>query len=202
MSKNIILFFVRWPELGQVKTRLAKSVGEEDALEIHTKLAQICFQNALEVKNAKTILSGTGESLDQFEEWLPGADDYWLQPKVGLGERLSRFFKKAFDRGAEKVVAIGSDAPLLKAPDLESAINALEHHEVSLLPAEDGGYVLIGMNKFHAELFERIPWGTERVFEETTKVCDFLMLDVHIGDEFRDVDYEEDWLIVSSELDL
>ena len=71
-------------------------------------------------------------------------------------------------RGNKQVLVVGTDCPLIDKTYLNSAFEALQHgNGVVLGPAEDGGYVLIGMKRFNYALFAGISWGTDRVLEQT-----------------------------------
>jgi rSAM/selenodomain-associated transferase 1 len=194
IKKNILLFFVRWPEPGKVKSRLAATLGTEEACRIHRHLAECCYNNARFAPNTRLIVSGTGAPPVSFQEWLPGADDYWEQPQTDLGERLRTFFFHAFEEGATTVAAIGSDCPTLKMPSLANAFQALQSHDVAALPATDGGYVWIGSSRYIPELFSSISWGTEKVMAETRINCSELDLSLWEGESFEDIDHEEEWL--------
>ncbi len=200
MHKNLLLFFVRWPEIGRVKSRLASSLGEKEACRIHQLLSEVCFAQALGASGISTIVCGTGASEADFEAWLPNAAGYWLQPEVSLGERLESLFERAFDSGAQSVTAIGSDAPTLDSASISTAIQLIGKSDVSILPATDGGYVLIGSSRKLPVIFRHISWGTSTVLSETLAVCKTNHLSVSVGAHFPDVDVEADWLSVLNQL--
>jgi rSAM/selenodomain-associated transferase 1 len=89
------------------------------------------------------------------------------QKGLDLGERLADAVELKFRQGFRKVVIIGTDCPLIGRGELRSALAALNHHEVVLGPAEDGGYYLIGFSVPKTFLFRGIQWGTGNVFQET-----------------------------------
>jgi uncharacterized protein len=188
-----LLFFVRWPEAGRVKTRLARSVGPEEACRLHKLLAEVCFREALEAVRDGVVVCATGAGVDRFREWLPGALDYWPQPEAGLGERLEAMFARAFGEGAQSVAAMGSDAPGLRAASIAGALRKLATHDVAILPALDGGYVLVGMRSLQRGLFREMPWSTAELFDRTREACSAAGLKLHVGPAFGDVDTEEDW---------
>jgi rSAM/selenodomain-associated transferase 1 len=92
-----------------------------------------------------------------------------MQPSGDLGARLRSAFETAFRKGAERALAIGSDAPDISPEILSQAVDSLQNHDVVIGPAADGGYYLIGMTRSRPELFASIDWGTERVYAQT---CD------------------------------
>ena len=91
-----------------------------------------------------------------------------------------------------KVVVIGTDAPALGIPAIESAIEKLDHRDIVLVPAEDGGYVLLGAACHHDDLLADVPWGTKHVLACTMRNLDSIGLDYELLPECWDVDRPED----------
>ncbi|MBW2637883.1 MAG: TIGR04283 family arsenosugar biosynthesis glycosyltransferase, partial [Deltaproteobacteria bacterium] len=91
-------------------------------------------------------------------------------------------------------VIIGSDIPDLPEEIPEEALNALEKHDVSIGPAGDGGYYLIGFRKeaFTPDVFEGISWGTDTVLKETLKILKEKNRTVHILRQWNDIDTPDD----------
>lgn len=113
--------------------------------------------------SAPVTVAYTGESLEQFAQWLGPALEYERQTDGGLGERLAAFAQRA------PVVLLGSDTPDLSEHHVADAIAALATHDVVIGPAQDGGYYLIGMRKPLPEIFTEIAWGTDQVLPETLR---------------------------------
>ena len=117
-----------------------------------------------------------------------------LQQQKGndLGERMNNAFCQALNSYSRALI-IGCDCPSLTEQDLEEALTALTHSRCCVLaPAEDGGYVLIGLNQPHPELFDNMPWGTERVLEQTRARIKHYHLHHHELKEQWDVDTPTD----------
>jgi len=188
---QVLHVFIKNPRLGQVKTRLAATMGAEEALRI--------YQYLLEQTKAVS-LSSTAERWLWYSE-LPEQEDGWeshlfqkrQQASGDLGRRMSAAFKVAFAAGAEKAVLIGSDCPYLRPELLEQAFLALEKEEVVIGPTFDGGYYLIGMRRWLPELFEGIPWSTETVFAETLQRMEAIGVAGVFLDRLADIDEESDW---------
>ncbi len=89
-----------------------------------------------------------------------------------LGVRMENAFRKCFAMGYREVVVIGTDTPWMGAERVRKAFSELKANDVVIGPAEDGGYYLLGMQKFVPEVFRGIPWSTERVLELTLKVVE------------------------------
>jgi len=187
-----LLVFLKAPERGKVKTRLARSIGEADALGAYELIL-------------KTLLERLS-SLRDVEIWFdpPGADslvrpllrpgwDLFPQSGSDLGCRLSGALENCFARGASRVLVIGSDCPYLNENDITLAWQSLNENDLVLGPALDGGYWLIGMKRLHQELFMGIPWSSGTVLEETLKRATNCGLSVLTLRELSDVDTVEDW---------
>lgn len=192
-ERTVLLFFVRWPEAGRVKTRLAADLGADEACRVHRILAERCFAQACGVPGADVVVCGTGAGPESFSAWLRGASAYWEQPGGDLGDKLAAMFSRAFEAGARRVAAIGSDAPELEPGAIASCIDALDHHGASVLPARDGGYVMIAMIQFAPELFADMPWSTPDLLDRTLDAAGRAGVAVHMGPLHADVDTIDDW---------
>ncbi|MCC5877048.1 MAG: TIGR04282 family arsenosugar biosynthesis glycosyltransferase [Candidatus Sumerlaeia bacterium] len=195
-----LLFFVRWPEPGVVKTRLAATVGAEEACRIHRFCAVRSFQNARSLSGVNLIVCGTGAPEGHFRDWLPGADEYIAQPAGTLGDRLEHLFGHAHQFSTAGVAAIGSDAPLLGANDIAGVFDVLANHDAAFLPAKDGGYALVATAQFQPMIFRDIPWSSPNTLKATLETCQNLGLTFFIGTPQQDIDTEADWLEVAPQL--
>ncbi len=168
--KIALLYFVKYPEPGMVKTRLAKSIGPIKAAQLYRRLAETNYQVILEEKILdRIIVYDPPEKEKDIKKWLAGARTYLPQEGQGLGERLAAAFGWAFAQGYERVMALGSDLLGLPYQNLFDGIASLQKTNVVIGPATDGGYYLIGMDQFYAGLFQDIPWSTPQVFAETLR---------------------------------
>ncbi len=105
---------------------------------------------------------------------------------------MSHAFDQLFKKGYEKVVIIGSDCPGLTTNHMEEAFVSLDHHDVVIGPAHDGGYYLLGMKELHPKLFENKNWSTASVFNDTMTTINMLELSCHQLEKLTDVDEEKD----------
>ncbi|MBU3010658.1 TIGR04282 family arsenosugar biosynthesis glycosyltransferase [Polaribacter vadi] len=165
MSKNLLLIFTRNPELGKAKTRLAKTVGDETALEIYKFLLQKTRDVSLQVNADKAVYY----SVKVRENDIWDAKIYQKHQQFGedLGIRMLNAFKNGFDLGYEKVMIIGSDLYNLSSENIDNAFLQLDNNDVVIGPAEDGGYYLLGMNALQEKVFKNKSWGTETVRKDT-----------------------------------
>ncbi len=166
MHKNLLLIFTRNPELGKAKTRLAKTVGDETALEIYKFLLERTKQVASAVKSADKAVYYSVK-IRENDIWDENTFQKYQQFGVDLGIRMLNAFKNSFDAGYEKVLIIGSDLYDLSSKNIENAFTALDQNDVVIGPAEDGGYYLLGMNSLQEKVFKNKEWGTATVRKDT-----------------------------------
>lgn len=186
-----ILLFARAPRPGKVKTRLIPDLGETGALAIHVQL----------VRRQLEVLAS--EPLCPVQLWLdePSTDplfdgfkgQVYLQSGEDLGQRMHHAASVALQE-AEAVIIIGSDCPGLDRAYLAEALHALSlpERDVVIGPAEDGGYVLIGLKMAASQLFSNIDWGTERVLQQTLQSLGQLNLGYQLLRPLCDVDTKDD----------
>ena len=188
MPKNLLLVFTKNPELGKVKTRLAKTVGNTTALKIYIFLLERTRDIVVKVSADKAVYY----SVKVRENDIWDASTFQKHQQVGedLGIRMLHAFKNGFKAGYEKVMIIGSDLYDITAETIENAFIALENNEVVIGPAEDGGYYLLGMNSLEEKVFKNKDWGTETVRKNTLE--DLKDKKVFLLGELNDVDIFED----------
>lgn len=187
--QNHLVIFVKNPVLGTVKTRLAKSIGDESALEVYKDLMLKCQEECLNV-NAKRHLFYSKEIL-KSDFWPNDTFDKKLQVEGNLGDKIEEALQTVFKEKG-KVLIIGSDCYDLTASIIEEAFIKLEKSDVVIGPANDGGYYLLGTNEFHYELFKDITWSTETVLKETIDRAKSKGLSVSLLQELIDLDTIED----------
>ena len=152
-----MLVFSRRAVPGRVKTRLVPRLGEWRAARLHARLTS----HAL--RTARAAACGPVELHDTARQ--RGAD---------LGERMHRALSRALQRHRAAIV-IGADCPALRPADVARAARLLAGGcDAVLAPAEDGGYVLIGMRRISPHLFSGIEWGGPGVYAATVRKLDAL----------------------------
>ena len=179
-----ILVFAKAPVAGRVKTRLIPLLGAEAA----ARLARRMLCSTLGAARA------TGLTVELCGEpdagnWGPLSLGLQLsaQGDGDLGERLARAARRTID-GGESALLIGGDCPTLDAAHLRAAAAALDTHDAVLHPAADGGYVLLGLRRFDARLFEDMPWSSDRVAALTIERIAALGWSVDLRETLRDID--------------
>ena len=194
MPGTCILFFLKYPQPGKVKTRLAATVGNEQAMEAFRWMVETSWQGAESLKWERQVCGTPSDALGAFDGWLKAGRHAKLQSDGNLGERLATGVTGAFAEGFQKVICVGGDCVQIGEPQYQAMSEALDSHDVAVLPAHDGGYVAIGMKAPRPAIFEGIQWSTDSVFEETLAVAKNAELSVWVGETFTDIDTFEDWI--------
>lgn len=165
MNKNLLLIFTRNPELGKCKTRLAKTIGQENALSIYKMLLEHTAKITATAICDKAVYYSV--KIRENDLWDNTIFQKHQQRGTDLGQRMKNAFKKSFENNYHKVLIIGSDLYDLEAKHIQKAFEALNHNDVVIGPAQDGGYYLLGMKELQPYIFENKKWGTATVREET-----------------------------------
>ncbi|HXF66810.1 MAG TPA: TIGR04282 family arsenosugar biosynthesis glycosyltransferase [Burkholderiales bacterium] len=169
MKATAIMVFAKAPRPGEVKTRLIPLIGAEGAAALHARLVKRALATARSAGFTDVELHCAPDTGDPFFRFC--ARHYRValraQPEGDLGRRMLGAFEAALARRA-RALLMGSDCPALGARHLLGAERALrEGCDAVLCPAEDGGYVLIGLARCDARLFDGIAWGGAGVMTET-----------------------------------
>lgn len=188
--KKALIIFTRNAELGKVKTRLAATLGNAKTFAIYTKLVTHTIEVTKQADANRFIY---------YASYIPGHDEWnathftkRLQHGNDLGERMHLAFEELFTDGYQLITIIGTDCPGITKDIIDEAFNALQHADIAIGPAKDGGYYLLAMKKMNAEIFQNISWSTGEVLLQTLDCCRSLKLSTHLLPELTDVDVEED----------
>ena len=187
-SKNALIIFARNPELGKCKTRLAKVIGNEAALEIYKYLLNHTAEISEKIKADKFVFYS--DDIKKEDLWNKDIFRKKLQYGTDLGARMENAFTELFQLNYEKVIIIGSDLLDLNTKHVDDAFQLLETNELVIGPAKDGGYYLLGMKTLHLNVFKNKDWGTSTVFKETIK--DIQNSNYALMEELNDIDTFED----------
>lgn len=192
MSLSISLHMLaRAPVAGRVKTRMIPALGAQGACDLQQKL----LQRALQLPAAglrERFLWLDDLPTPELQELALGLG--WTlveQPSGDLGERMRRIATLGLAE-SDAVILIGNDCPAIDGDYLQAACSALHKQTVVIGPAEDGGYVLLGLRKIDATLFSDMPWGTERVLDMTLQRLQQLDWSPQLLPALWDVDRPED----------
>ena len=191
-----ILLFARLPVLGKVKTRLRDALAENEILTLYEAMFKRVAGLLDESNLAKLQLWLDTDSVEENEFFLDLPGSFNMNEQVGedLGEKMNFAINKSFVSNDSKyALLLGTDCPAMTYDYLDKALRLLsDGTKLVLGPAEDGGYVLIGVNKPYPELFQDIQWGTNKVLEETIQKAKNIGVDYVCLEPLWDVDRPED----------
>ncbi len=188
-STNLLIVLAKNGELGKVKTRLAKSIGDQQALEVYNYLFNYTERVIQRLVNCDVHVYFSDRIL---EENYRGYSKF-VQTGNDLGERMCQAFKNGFELGYERVLGIGTDLPDLTVEIINKAINALEDRDLVFGPATDGGYYLLGMKQCHSCIFENKRWSTENLLQVTLDELREQKFTIHLLESLNDIDTYEDF---------
>jgi rSAM/selenodomain-associated transferase 1 len=190
MNKDLVIVFLRAPELGKVKTRLAATMGDERALVLYERLLE---------HTVNTVAKSNTSKQAWYADAVPLGDrcaalgfEVHAQRGVDLGERMQHAFHEAFGNGFDKVVIIGTDLPDMSTTLLADAFDRLGTHDAVLGPARDGGYYLLGLRSMEASLFRNKTWSGPSVAADTIADLELAGRSLAVLPMLIDVDTEAD----------
>ena len=206
---DLLLIFLKWPEPGRVKTRLANDIGAEKAAEIYKILVQRVIKQISPIYSQLVRICWVFDPIekeDEMKDWIKKELDdlgftdlnrhiFWSQSDGGLGDRLQSAFEKAFSLNYDRIIAIGTDCIELDSRTIERALASLSsERSIVFGPSFDGGYYLVGMrSNLGLSVFRSIPWSTSKVLEQSLDRAVSLDLEYTLLEEFNDVDTLDDW---------
>ncbi len=196
MSDTALAIMARYPEKGKIKTRLARSIGDDATLHLYQAfLCDLAQRFANWTCDLHWAYAPTEYDFAAFIATLVPeyAERMSVFPQQGpdLGSRLHQVFRTLWMRQFHGIIVIGSDSPQISRAIILEAQRALETTDVVLGPAEDGGYYLIGMHQPH-DVFSGIPMSTEVVLERTIEKAEKQQLSVYLLEPLFDVDEQPD----------
>ncbi|MGE0642448.1 MAG: TIGR04282 family arsenosugar biosynthesis glycosyltransferase [Nitrospira sp.] len=194
-----LIIFAKAPIAGQVKTRLCPPLTPDEAATLHGSFVLDTLERTkIAVGKLKfqmdRYLACAPSSTHVFFKIMEERQGVKLVDQVGndLGARIYQAVTTMFGRGYRQTIIIGTDIPTLPLDHFKQALTSLEHHDLVLGPALDGGYYLIGMNQAVPELFTNIPWSTDQVLRLTQEKAAVLGLKTALIQPWRDVDTLDD----------
>ena len=194
-SDTIVAVFAKAPVAGQVNTRLIPDIGEDKATRLQHDLIHQRLSSLTGSELCNVVLYCFPDITNDFFTGCSSQYSVELKTQTGidLGERMAN----AIDEQSavfDKVIIVGTDAPALSCNQIEDAIRMLnEGNDAVIVPAEDGGYVLIGMNKSYSALFLSVPWGTDGVLTKTRANSVAAGLKLRELESCWDIDRPEDY---------
>lgn len=201
-----IIVFVKFPQKGKVKTRLAKDKGAYFATEFY----RICAEHILsEIKKLNKdnftsyIYCYSNSEVEMVSGWI--GKEFIVKPQIDgdLGQRMSKSFNELFNEGFSKVLIIGTDVPDINSNLINNAALKLDENDIVIGPSSDGGYYLLGMNSLNTEIFHDLNWSTSLVLKNTLDKINSLKLKADLLEELIDVDTNNDlnsWMKLCNDL--
>ena len=182
--------FAKFWEPGQVKTRLAKSIGNEKAAWIYEAFVETTIERLSAIPFTRILAyePDNERTRSAFGYAEGGGWACVAQSEGDLGERMGGFFIEQFRGGEERVVLVGTDSPNLPLVEVQEAFEHLKTSDVVLGPTDDGGYYLVGAAKRVPPIFGDIPWSTPEVLPRTIKCLEEAGLSYTTLDPWYDVD--------------
>lgn len=204
---NALIIFIKNPIKGKVKTRIARTVGDDEALAIYLQLSEITRNNALLLRGVKTFLF-YDDFIETKDDWSNDYFEKHLQIGKDLGERMLHAFNFVLKIHTSACI-IGSDCPTLSIEIMQQSFEQLAVYDTVVGPSTDGGYYLLGIKKAITQeknsdlsllnalhhLFDDMVWSTEHVLSDTLKCIKENHQSVYLLPELTDIDEEADWLI-------
>lgn len=178
MMKRNLCVFLKHPEPGRVKTRLAESLGDSEAAEIYRRLVcEVFLQARLANPDSISVFYAPADKAESIKAWLspwlkdfPGEVNFYAQSDGDLGDRLKAATTQIFDTESDVgSIIIGTDCIELTPDLLETTWETLENNQAPVVigPSTDGGYYLIATREPILSLYDEVPWSTELVLGKT-----------------------------------
>lgn len=193
MADTALVIVARYPQVGATKTRLARTLGNEETPQLYRAFLADLAQRFADWPAFDLHWAYTPAEVDYTEfmaELAPAHVrhmSFFPQRGEGLGERLHNAFRWTYEHGYERTVLIGSDSPHIGREPIAEARRALDRADVVLGPAEDGGYYLMAMQRPH-DVFRGIPMSTSAVLRMTTELAHRQGLEVNTVETLFDID--------------
>lgn len=189
-----ILFFIKYPIKGHVKSRLNPQITPEKTVPIYKKFVEDLFLTLQKTSLTPIICYEPSTPLSKFQQWLGTDHHYYPQTGQNLGQRMSQAFQHGFQYGFTKLLIIGSDSPDLTNTQINEALTQLNSYQAVIGPSTDGGYYLLGLKSttYHQDYFQNINWSTPTVFKETLNKLKNHLQKIKILPTWYDIDTYED----------
>ncbi|MDY6904993.1 MAG: TIGR04282 family arsenosugar biosynthesis glycosyltransferase [Thermodesulfobacteriota bacterium] len=188
------LLFVKAPVSGQVKTRLAATLGDDTALNLYQCFVADMLDKLESIHYLPRIYFHPPDAGPDVRTWLGDRYAFYEQKGRTLGDKMSNALAETFDSGIERAVLMGTDFPDLPSSIITEALTALDTAPAVIGPSTDGGYYLIGFTAdgFTANVFDDIPWSTDTVFTRTCERFQSSGIGPYILPQWLDIDTEAD----------
>jgi len=202
-KKVAVIVFSKAPIEGQVKTRLAKTIGDTAALNVYKALLRVVVSELVNVASWDCYLSAADE-LDHpvFKELSNEFNlGLHLQKDGNLGIKMYDCLQEMLEH-YDKAIIVGGDAVSISCSVISDVFDHLSSHDLSFVPALDGGYIAIGGQSIHSNMFDGIEWGTEKVLSQQISLLEGLDKSFWLSERYWDLDEFEDFERVKQDSNL
>jgi uncharacterized protein len=192
--KTLIIILTKYPEAGKVKSRLARSIGEEKASKIYEALLWDNWHNAKISDQQIRLEYSPPEAKYKFKKMFGDDAQLHLQEGKDIGWRMANAFDNCWQQRFDAAILIGGDVPDIFHTSFSEALDSLKKHDIVIGPSTDGGYYLIGFQRksFDYKFFQNIDWSTNRVFEQTSKIIRNTNNKLYLIEKRNDLDTFDD----------
>ncbi|WP_201557821.1 TIGR04282 family arsenosugar biosynthesis glycosyltransferase [Psychrobacter sp. 72-O-c] len=192
-KKNIcIIIFAKYPAQGMAKTRLIPALGIEGAAQIAQHLLLHSVEQAVATDYVVELCVSPVPTDPCWQVlYLPDTLQWSAQTDGDLGARLLTASQQALGK-YKKIALIGTDCPSLTAQRIQVAMQQLDQYDAVMIPASDGGYVLLGFKQVHESLFSNMTWSVDSVAAATQQRIAALGWTLAILDPLHDIDEPAD----------
>ena len=189
-----IIMFTKAPDVGQVKTRLAPLLGFEGAARFYRELlaSAVARFTAVEGCDLQLAVAGDCHQVDIVHLSTQYEVPVHQQVAGDLGAKMSSAAESAL-RQYDQVLLVGCDCPGLTSDVILSVIRGLSQSSVVFVPAEDGGYVCLGLTQAVPQIFNHIDWGTDKVLQQSLAILSDCHIQPVVLPTLWDTDRPEDY---------
>jgi len=195
MRNRCLIVFVKYPQPGQVKSRLAKDYDDDFAADLYSAFVFDILERVVKGDWQLRIYFDPPKRESELKRLFGNGHEYRPQLGADLGARMKNAFDDCFSEGFKSLVLIGSDFPDLPLKIIEDAFAVLDSPSDAVIgPANDGGYYLIGFryDTFLPAIFKGLAWGTPLVLEETIRILKAKNHTPQLIVEWHDIDTGND----------
>jgi len=191
--KRCLIIFAREPKKGQVKSRLAKSISQEKALDLYKAFLKDTLNLAKKARCDQKILAYASNNSCPYLRTLGRGFSFHRQKGRTLGHRMLEAITFSLNNFSPcQTIIIGTDSPHLPASLIRRSFAALKRADVVLGPCEDGGFYLVGMRKVESGIFKGVVWSSSSVLKRTLQNAKRLGLKTELLEPLFDIDTQED----------
>jgi rSAM/selenodomain-associated transferase 1 len=194
-----LVILAKAPIPGQVKTRLCPPLTEDEAATLHGSFVLDTLERT------KRAASSFKLPIDRFLACAPSRSHVFFrimearhgvtlldQPGDDLGERMHHIWDRLLTQGYQRISFVGTDVPSLPLTYYRDALAALTRHELAIGPTTEGGCYLIGVTATASDIFESLPWPSDRLAEFVEEKAAVAGREVAVLPTWREVDRVDD----------